>query len=275
LQLSALVRIEMLKTLLMTGAAGGVGNALRPMLSQLAEKVILSDLVDVGDLAGHEQFIGCDLADRASVADLVKGVDGIIHLGGISVEKPFDLIVQGNILGHYNLYEAARQNGMPRIIFASSNHVIGYYRRDEYIDSDVPPKPDSLYGVSKVFGEAIASLYFEKFGQETLSIRIGSCFEKPRNRRMLATWLSYRDLFSLCVRGFSAPRIAHTVVYGASANDEQWWDNRNAAFLGWKPQDSAHRWRAEILATADKEDATDAAVIFQGGAFAAAGHPED
>jgi uronate dehydrogenase len=266
----------MLKKLLLTGAAGGVGKALRPMLRDIAETVVLSDLVEITDLQSHEKFIQCDLADRAGVDGLFAGgVDGVIHLGGISIEKPFDLIMQGNIAGLYNVYEAARHHGQPRIVFASSNHTIGYYRRDERIDSSVPTRPDSLYGVSKVFGEAIASLYFDKFGQETLSVRIGSCFEKPANTRMLATWLSFRDLLSLCAKGFSAPRLGHTVVYAASDNAEKWWDNRNAAFLGWQPQDSAEQWRAEILASAQPDDPKNPAVIYQGGGFVAAGHPDD
>lgn len=267
----------MLKKLLLTGAAGGVGKALRPMLRDIAETVVLSDLVEISDLQPHEQFIQCDLGERSAVDGLFAGggIDGVIHLGGISLEKSFDLILQGNIAGIYNLYEAARHNGQPRIIFASSNHVVGYYRRDERIDNHVPPRPDSLYGASKVFGEAIASLYFDKFGQETLSVRIGSCFEKPSNTRMLSTWLSYGDLMSLCATGFAAPRVGHTVVYATSNNDQQWWDNSRAAFLGWKPKDNAANWRAEILAAAKPDSATDPAVIYQGGAFVTAGHPDD
>ncbi len=265
----------MLKTLLLTGAAGGVGKAIRPLLSDLADRVVLSDIAEISDLGPRETFIRCDLADAAAVATMMKGVDGVIHLGGVSVERPFDQILQGNIVGLYNLYEAARHNGQPRIVFASSNHVVGYYRRDEHIDALVPPKPDSLYGVSKVFGEAVASMYFSKFGQETLSVRIGSCFEKPANPRMLATWLSIRDFLALCGRAFAAPRLGHTVVYGASANDEQWWDNRHAAFLGWSPKDSSSQWRAEVEEAAGSQDPNDPAVIYQGGAFASAGHPDD
>jgi uronate dehydrogenase len=265
----------MLKTLLMTGAAGGVATALRPLLSELAETVVLSDIVAVDDLGANERFVRCDVTDRAGLDALVKGVDGIIHLGGVSTEKPFDMILEGNILGLYNLYEAARHNGKPRIIFASSNHAIGFYRRDQRLDNKVPPRPDSLYGVSKVFGEGLASMYFDKFGQETLSVRIGSCFPKPRNRRMLATWLSARDLMTLCGRAFDTQWLGHTIVYGASANDEQWWDNGNAGFLGWAPQDSSSKWRAEVLANAEPEAISDPAVLYHGGGFAAGGHPED
>ncbi len=106
-------------------------------------------------------------------------------------------------------------------------------------------------------------------------MRIGSCFPKPRNKRMLAIWLSARDLLTLGGRAFDAQWLGHTIVYGASDNDEQWWDNRHAAFLGWKPQDSSAQWRAEVLANAQPENLSDPAVIYQGGGFAAAGHPED
>lgn len=265
----------MLKRLLLTGAAGGVGGSIRPLLSQLAETVVLSDLSEITDLAQHETFIQCDLADSSGVSRLFDRVDGVIHLGGVSIEKQFDLILQGNIVGLYNMYEAARHHGQPRIVFASSNHVVGYYRRDEHIDDQVYPRPDSLYGVSKVFGEAVASMYYDKFGQETLSVRIGSCFEKPANPRMLATWMSYRDFVALCGRAFATPRLAHTIIYGASANEEQWWDNRNAAFLGWRPQDSSARWRVEVERAAGRQDPNDPAVIYQGGAFTSAGHPAD
>ena len=265
----------MLKTLLMTGAAGTVGKALRPMLTEIAETVILSDLEEIDGLAPHERFVACDLGDRDAVWKLIEGVDGILHLGGISVEKPFDLILNANILGLYNLYEGARRNGMPRIIFASSNHTIGYYPREERIDTRVPMRPDSFYGVSKCFGENLATMYFYKFGQETLSVRIGACFEAPGDPSMLATWLSARDLLSLCKRGFEAARVAHTVIYGVSDNEEMWWDNSAATFLGWQPQDSADPWRAEVLEAAAKADPRDPATLYQGGTFAAAGHPED
>jgi len=264
----------MLKHLLLTGAAGGVGQAIRPLLKTMAATVGAADIVPVGALRPHVTYQACELADRDAVSRLIEGVDGILHLGGISVEQPFDAILQANILGTYNLFEGARHHGRPRIIFASSNHVVGFYRRDERVDASAPPRPDSLYGVSKVFGESLASLYFDKFGQECLSLRIGSCFPQPKNPRMLATWLAVEDLADLCACAFSVPRLGHTIIYGMSDNDEVWWDNRAAAFLGWKPQRSSSRWRDEILA-ATNEDPADPAVIYQGGGFAGSGHPED
>ena len=265
----------MLKKLLMTGAAGGVATKLRPFLSAIAETVVLSDVAEPADLAPHETFAACDLGDAAAVARLFDGVDGVIHLGGISTEKPWDLILNANISGCYNLFEAARHNGRPRIVFASSNHVVGFYRRDQRLDATALPRPDTLYGVSKAFGETLASLYFDKFGQECLSVRIGSCFDRPKNPRMLATWLAAEDLFDLIARAFAAPRLGHTIVYGASANDEQWWDNGRARFLGWTPKHTSARWRAQVMAQAGPEAPEDPAVVHQGGAFVTFPHPDD
>lgn len=267
----------MLNRLLVTGAAGGVGQAIRPHLSKLARHVRLSDIETLDNAEKHEEIVTCDLSDADAVEKLVSDCDGIIHLGGISVEKPWEGILQANIIGTYNLYEAARKQGKPRIVFASSNHTIGFYERSTRIDSQVPRRPDSLYGVSKCFGEDLASLYFDKFAIETLSVRIGSCFPKPKDTRMLATWLGVEDFVALLERAFVAPKLGYTVVYGASGNAEQWWDNRHAQFLGWAPQESSAPWRAEVEAEAAKapQDPTDPAVVYQGGKFVTLGHPDD
>ncbi|HET8790206.1 MAG TPA: NAD(P)-dependent oxidoreductase [Modicisalibacter sp.] len=265
----------MLNRLLVTGAAGGVGKAIRPHLSRLAHEVRLSDVADLGDAGEHEEIVSCDLADAQAVNDLVTGCDGIVHLGGVSVERPWNSILQSNIVGAYNLYEAARNHGKPRIVFASSNHTIGFYPRTTRIDTEVPRRPDSLYGVSKCFGEDLASLYYDKFAIETLSVRIGSCFPKPKDTRMMATWLSVDDFINLLERAFTAPKLAYTVVYGASDNTEKWWNNDKSSFLGWKPKDSSETWRAEVEAQAGDIDPNDPAVIYQGGKFVALGHPDD
>ncbi|MES3676013.1 NAD(P)-dependent oxidoreductase [Halomonas elongata] len=265
----------MLNRILVTGAAGGVGKAIRPHLERLAHRVRLSDVADLGEAAEHEEIVPCDLADAQAVKELVDGCDGVIHLGGVSVEKPWEGILQSNIIGVYNLYEAARKLGKPRIVFASSNHTIGFYPRTTKLDTEVPHRPDSLYGVSKCFGEDLASLYHDKFGVETLSVRIGSCFPKPADTRMMATWLSVEDFVALLERAFVAPKLAHTVVYGASANNETWWDNSKSSFLGWSPRDTSEPWRAEVEAKAGAIDPDDPTVVYQGGKFAAQGHPDD
>ncbi|MFC3282999.1 NAD-dependent epimerase/dehydratase family protein [Litchfieldella rifensis] len=265
----------MLNRILVTGAAGGLGSSLRPHLSRLAYHVRLSDIVDLEPADSHEEIVKADLSDMQAVDALVDGCDGIIHLGGVSVERSWDNILPANIMGTYNVYEAARKHGKPRIVFASSNHTIGFYTRDTRLDTEVTHRPDSLYGVSKCFGENLASLYHDKFGMETLSVRIGSCFDKPADTRMMATWLSLRDFVSLLERAFVTPRLAHTVIYGASNNSEQWWDNSKAGFLGWVPQDSSEEWRHETEEKDKNIRADDPAVIYQGGKFTALGHPDD
>ncbi|GGX96344.1 dTDP-glucose 4,6-dehydratase [Litchfieldella qijiaojingensis] len=265
----------MLNRILVTGAAGGLGRSLRPHLTRLAHHVRLSDIVDLGAAIDNEELVKADLSDMKAVDALVEGCDGIIHLGGVSVEKPWNDILSANIIGTYNIYEAARKHGKPRIVFASSNHTIGFYTRDTKLDTNVTHRPDSLYGVSKCFGEDLASLYHDKFGVESLSVRIGSCFDKPADTRMMATWLSLNDFVSLLERAFVTPRLAHTVIYGASKNSEQWWDNSEAGFLGWVPQDSSEKWRHETEEKDRNIRADAAAVIYQGGKFVALGHPDD
>ena len=178
----------------------------------------------------------CDLSDFAAVRALVEGCDGIIHYGGISVEQPWEQILPANIQGTYNLYEAARQARVPRIFYPSSNHATGFYPRETRIDVTAPVRPDSLYGVSKCFGEALARYYYDKYGIETAAVRIGSCFPEPKDHRMMVTWLSEDDLVALMERVFLAQRVGYTTLYGVSDNLEKWWDNSQAGFLGWQPR---------------------------------------
>jgi len=256
-----------MKRLLITGAAGGLGRAMRSRMAKLADKIRLSDISDLGEAAAHEELAPCDLGDADAVMRLMDGCDGVLHLGGISVEDTFSKILNANIAGLYNLYEAARAHGQPRILFASSNHTIGYYRQDEHLDVKSPMRPDSLYGVSKCFGEALARLYFEKFGQETALVRIGSCFEKPKNHRMLSSWMSHADFEALIGRVFGAPMLGCPIIWGVSDNDSVWWDNSAAAYLGWRPKDNAEIYRAEIDAAMPVPSASDAASVYQGGHF--------
>ncbi len=257
----------MLKKLLITGAAGGLGRTARARLGHISETLRLSDIGALSPAGLNEEVVQCDLGDRAAVRNLVSGCDGILHLGGISVESPFDPILNANILGVYNLYEAARAAGMPRILFASSNHTIGYYTQDQRLTPDMPMRPDSLYGVSKCFGEALASMYFDKFGQETAIVRIGSCFPEPKDHRMLATWMSEDDFVALIERVFTIPRLGCPIIWGVSDNDRSWWDNSAARFIGWLPSDNSERFAAAIdeRMTRPAKDAVDA--VYQGGKF--------
>lgn len=256
-----------MKRLLITGAAGGLGRLARARLTHLAEVIRLSDISDLGAAGANEELVTCDLGDPDAVQELVKDCDGIIHFGGISLPDRFEKILNANIQGVYNLYEAARKNGHPRIFFASSNHAIGFYRSDQHIDTSVPLRPDGLYGVSKCFGEAMASLYHDKFGQESAVVRIGSCFPKPTSRRLLATWLAPDDLITLIECVFRAPRLGCPVIYGVSDNDLAWWDNTASRYLGWVPKYNSEIFRDEVEATEPMPAPDDPAALYQGGAF--------
>jgi len=254
-------------TLLLTGAAGGLGQALRPRLKANCKTLRLSDLRDVGAAGAGEDVVLADLGDAAAVDAMVAGVDAIVHLGGYSVEGPFAPILQANIVGVYHLYEAARRHGVKRVVFASSNHVVGYYRQGETIDASAPPRPDGLYGVSKAFGEDLSRFYFDRWGIETACIRIGSSFPEPKDRRMLATWLSFDDLHRLITACLETPVLGHSIVFGMSDNAVTWWDNRLARHIGYHPQDSSDPFREAVFARTPEPDLSDPAALYQGGGF--------
>lgn len=258
----------------MTGAAGGIGKQIRASLTNLAQTVRLSDIVPLDAAGPHEELHPCDIRDAEAVRAMVRGCDAILHFGGISVEGRADQIHEININGTYNMYEAARKEGAGRILFASSNHVIGFHTRETRLTASSPIRPDSNYGVSKAYGEALAQLYWSKYGIETLIVRIGSCFPEPKDRRMMATWMSAGDMTRLIGRMLDVPRLGCPIVYGVSDNPQSWWDNSETAYLGWVPQDSSSQF-AGLYDDAPQEDPTDPAVVYQGGNFAKAGHFED
>ncbi|WP_219209837.1 NAD-dependent epimerase/dehydratase family protein [Variovorax boronicumulans] len=257
--------------LLLTGAAGGLGKVLRESLKPSAAVLRLSDIAGMAPASGeNEEVVHCDLADKAAVDALVQGCDAIAHFGGVSVERPFEEVLEANIKGTFHLYEAARRHGVKRVVFASSNHVIGFYKQSEHIDAHATRRPDGYYGLSKSFGEDLAQFYFDRWGIETVSIRIGSSFPEPLNRRMMSTWLSYRDLTTLIEKALFTPGVKHTVVYGMSANRDVWWDNAAAAHLGFVPQDGSEVFRATVEAQPPVAP-NDPNAIYQGGAFTAQG----
>lgn len=256
--------------LLLTGAAGGLGQALRDRLKANCTVLRLSDKSGLGDARVGEELVLADLADAAAVDAAVAGCDAIVHLGGISVEAPFEPIMQANILGVYHLYEAARRHGVKRVVFASSNHVVGFYKQGETITADHPPRPDSFYGVSKAFGEDLSRFYFDRYGIETACVRIGSSFPEPKDRRMLATWLSHGDLHRLISACLSTPVLGHTIVFGMSDNAVTWWDNSRAKHVGYQPQDSSDVFREAVFARTPTPDPTDPVALFQGGGFVVA-----
>jgi len=250
---------------LVTGAAGGVGGHLRRELAERYD-LRLSDVRPIAALAKRERFTKANLARLADAVRITKGVDAIIHLGGYSVEGPWADILEANIVGSYNLFEAARRNGVRRVLFATSNHAVGFYRRDERVDHLAPVRPDSRYGVSKVFGEALGRLYADKYGLEVFCMRLGNVHPFPVDKRRLSLWLSPRDLAQLCTIGLEHPDLRFEIVYGVSGNARSFYDNRNAARLGYRPQDDSEPQAAAVLAREPPGDPRFEAI--QGGPFA-------
>ena len=218
----------------------------------------------------EEEVVEADLADMAALRRAVAGVDGIVHLGGYSVEADWDTIHDANIVGCHNLFEAARLEGAERIIFASSNHAVGYYPRSETIGIDSPVRPDTRYGLSKAFGEALGALYGHKYGARVLSIRIGNVAEKPLDRRRLAIWLHEEDLFQLVRIGLEHPGLHNAVVFGASDNERSYWDNSVAFDLGYRPKHRAEDFRDAALEDQKKLTPDPLGDKLQGGGFGSA-----
>ncbi|MDJ0611689.1 MAG: NAD(P)-dependent oxidoreductase [Kiloniellales bacterium] len=255
-----------MKTILITGAAGQVGRVLR---DGLAGRFCLRlfDRTPVEALGSNEVFIQGDLGDPTLLRGAMEDVDGIVHLAAVPAEDSWEEILPNNIVGAYNLFEAARAASVKRVVFASSNHAVGFYRRDQHIGPNVTVRPDSRYGVSKAFGEAIASLYADKYGLETFCIRIGNVADRPIDARRLAIWVSPRDLCQLVAIGLEHPDIHFEIVYGVSDNARSWWDNSRAAQLGYRPEDDAEDHAAAVVAKEPPHDPDDRQHLYQGGHF--------
>ncbi|HSH06229.1 MAG TPA: NAD(P)-dependent oxidoreductase [Burkholderiales bacterium] len=253
-----------MKTILITGAAGGIGGHLRRELAG-RYRLRLSDIRPVKPLADGESFVRADITRLSDLLRAARGVDAIVHLGGYSVEGRWEDIHPANIVGCYNAFEAARRNGVKRLLFASSNHAVGFYRRDEVIDDRVMVRPDSRYGVAKAFGEALGRLYADKYGLEVFCMRIGNVNPAPLDKRRLSIWISPRDMAQLVAIGIEHPDIRFEIVYGVSDNARSWYDNVNARRLGYAPQDDSEIYAEAVLAREQPGDAR--AEAFQGGAF--------
>ena len=253
--------------ILLTGAAGNLGRELRTRLRAYCDVLRVSDMAELGSAGPGEEVRRVALEDKAAVDELLRDVDVVVHLGGVSTEKPFEEVLHANIAGTFHVYEGARRHGARRIVFASSNHVTGFYRQSETIRPDQPVRPDSYYGLSKAYGENLAQFYWDRHGIETVSLRIGSSFPEPVDRRMLASWLSYDDLERLVMSALSAPVVGHSIIYGMSDNAYTWWDNTPARHIGYQPQDSSDRFRAAIEQRQAPINPHDPVAQFQGGGY--------
>jgi uronate dehydrogenase len=256
-----------MKHILITGAAGQIGVALRKGLLGSYSLVRLLDVAPLGKTEGGEEVVTTDIRDVAAMEKAMEGIDCVVHLAGASVESPWDKVLPLNIEGCYNTFEAARRQSVKRVIFASSNHAVGFHRRERFIDNSVVPRPDTRYGVSKVFGEAVGRLYADKYGLSVACLRIGTFRtpDRPIDSRQLLTWISHRDMVQLVRRCIDYPHYHFIIVYGVSNNLRNRWDNSNVKFLDYHPEDNSEIFASEILAKDVKED--EIAAQFHGGFY--------
>ena len=261
--------------ILLTGAAGRLGTELRKSLGGLAANVRLAARKPFTDLAAHEEQAIFDLADMEATIAACKDCDAIVHFGGAAVESPWQTILDANIRGSYHIYEGARKHGAKRVVYASSVHAIGYHEVEAQIGVDDPVRPDSLYGVSKNFVESLSRFYWDKFGLESVCLRIFSSFPEPTDRRHLWSYLSFADCIRLVEASLTAPRVAHTISFGISDNKVKTVDNSGANHLGFVPQDNSEPFRAAVEARTPVPDPNAPAVKYLGGFFCELGHPDD
>jgi uronate dehydrogenase len=253
--------------ILITGAAGRLGQHLRSGLSDLSLHLRSTDLREFAAASALEECVLADLSDVGAVRDLMSQVDVVLHFGAVMPQEPWERVLPANVVGTWNVFEAARQAGVRRVVYASSHHAVGMYPRTQNLDTDAMARPDTPYGLSKAFGESVARMYFDKYGIEAACLRIGSCFPRPSDERMLATWLSLDDMLQLARRCVEAPVLGCAIVYGMSNNSRRWWNNERVAWLGFEPQDSADPYAPAILDNEARKAAGDPAVFYQGGRF--------
>ena len=254
--------LRRLRLVTVTGAAGLIGSSLREAWRRRFPRLRLVDRGDLGDERDGEELRVGDLSDLDAARDAVRNADAVVHLAAVPEEDRFDRLIEANVAATYNVFEAARQAGVRRVVFASTNHVTGFYPRTTRVGPDDPVRPDSLYGVTKAFGEALGRLYHDKWGLEVVALRIGAFGERPESAEVVPMWLSPADGVRLCTRALVAPDVGFLVVYGASRVPDGWWDNPGAAIIGYEPLDEVD---AEVLSTLS---AAEVATGVQGGRFA-------
>ena len=249
---------------LVTGAAGTIGTVLSRDLPTHGHRL---RLLDRQPPAGGEDCVIADITDASAMEAAMDGVGAVVHLAAIPTEAPFDDILHANIEGTYRVFDAARRAGVRRIVFASSNHAVGFTPRAPLVGVDVPPRPDTYYGLSKVFGEALGRLYVDRYGMAVACLRIGTFKERPVAPRELSTWLSPGDAVRLVHACLTAPDLTYAVVYGISANTRGWWDLEPGRALGYHPVDNAEAYAAGIVAAHGEPDLSHHTEAFLGGDF--------
>jgi uronate dehydrogenase len=261
--------------ILITGAAGSLGSYLRAGLTHLADRIRRVDVKEMSAAAAHEEIVVCDLSDREAAFEATRGCDAVLHFAGHPREQTFDEIIADTLPAAYNVYEGARRAGAKRVVYASSIHAVGFHPVEDVPDTRVMHRPDTFYGLTKTFVEDLGSLYWDKFGLETVALRICSCFPEPADRRMLWSWLSFADCVRLAEAALTAPRVGFSVIYGTSDNAAAAVSNAHARHVGFRPQDSADAFAAAVLERTERPDPSATRTRVVGGGFAATGHPDD
>ena len=257
-----------MKKLVLTGAVGRLGSQLRGPLSQMCEVFVSSDILDAPTtLAANETYVQADLASYDAIFPVLEGAEMVVHFGAIVDEKPFEELLGPNFVGSYNIWEAGYQQGVRRIVYASSIHAVGMHKKADFIGIDAPHRPDTFYGLAKCFTEDLGSMYWDKRGLESVHLRILSA-AKVKNARALEYWLSYDDLIQLVTRAVDTPSVGFSIIYGVSNNDRAPVDNAKASFLGYRPKDNAEQFAEAVLAETPAPDLTDPGEMLQGGPFA-------
>ena len=257
-----------MKKLVLTGAGGRLGSYLREPLSKMCDELVSTDWVeDINTLYPGESYVKADLGSLEQMEAVLEDADMVVHFGAIGDEAAWDAILHSNIIGAYNVWEAAARKGLRRVVYASSIHAVGMYPKTQRIDTEVPHRPDTYYGLAKCFAEDLGSLYWDKKGMDSVHLRILSAAQ-VNNPRSLGTWLSYDDLIHLVERAITTPITGFSIVYGVSNNDRATVDNHKASFLGYRPKDNAEQFSKAVFAEATPADPTDPGQMCQGGPFA-------
>jgi uronate dehydrogenase len=237
--------------ILVTGAAGSIGTVLLPGLTARGHEVVgldRSTAPDGSDTAWYAVDCTDPDAVEAVFADLGRsgGVEAVVHLAGIPTEASLTDELDSHVVSTAALLDAMVRHGVDRIVYASSNHAVGRTPRSDLLTTDVRPRPDTFYGVAKVAAEALLSLYVDRHGIDAVALRIGSFLPQPETRRGLSTWLSHDDAVRMVDAAVTAPAPGFAVVYGISANSRGWWDLEPGRALGYRPEDDAEAFAADL-----------------------------
>jgi nucleoside-diphosphate-sugar epimerase len=259
--------------LLITGAAGNMGRLLRPRLRRDDRVLRLADIRPIEDLQPGEEFMPIDVTDVDTLAKACQDVDAILHLGGISVEGRFEDVLDVNVTGTHNLLRAAVDSGVGKVLLASSNHAVGFYRRSDIppghttLPDDLSPRPDTYYGWSKAAIESMGALFHHRYGLDVIALRIGTCFAEPADTRALSTWLAPADAAALIDACLTETASGFKVIWAVSDNARRWWSLRGAEALGYQSREDAEVFAADRIAAAGEPDPTEPVHQLVGGAY--------